>query len=777
MQKTELRLALVFYGGVSLAIYMHGVSREVLKLIKASAHRGPDQEDARSQLSPSEEAYRDLLDALCEYVDVQIVVDAIAGASAGGVNGIMLARAIAHDLPLDDHRDLWLENADVTKLTAPSGGVRRLLKSSLGPLLERLLLRQLGQKSVSTETRSKLRLFMQAAWFKPPFSGARYIGWMLDACKAMDRHYVEGRSLIPEGQTLDLFVTLTDYAGHKRRIQIFDPALVEEKDHRRVLKFSAKRRARAGLESELGPDCVPELVFSARATSSFPGAFDPASLAEIDGVLADRDQEWPHREHFKTTGLKWSAEETQPRYFVDGSVVMNKPFLPVINAIRSRPASRKVARRLVYVDPVAPRALEEGAKGVPGFFKTIFASLAYIPRNEPISDDLKRVEEKNRQGRRIGEMIAAVEPIVDDEVARILDKRSGLNASRVGECRERANIAAVARAGYAHLSYRSMKVHLIGEQIADLLARLGEREGAEVTRDRLFAHVANCLPSVDPSQHEDANAQVPLISFLEGLDVDYRIRRLRFAVRKLNSFYGSGKGGQCDPEKLDHLKHVLYEQIEHLGQRWDLAFYGRDTGEMAALLASQTSRFADDARRRDITLAFSMLERLMGLEDLDHLHDDLFASLAAELLPENCYRELLNAWIGFAFFDLATLPVVQSHDVSEISETLVARISPKDAGFLKDDGYRLKGAELMSFGAFFNRASREHDYLCGRISAAERLVATVLSVADVEGLDELAKFKALRRRVIEAIFEEEEPLLRASPETILNLKAKVLSDL
>ena len=33
----ELRLALVCYGGVSLAIYMHGVTRELHKLIRASA--------------------------------------------------------------------------------------------------------------------------------------------------------------------------------------------------------------------------------------------------------------------------------------------------------------------------------------------------------------------------------------------------------------------------------------------------------------------------------------------------------------------------------------------------------------------------------------------------------------------------------------------------------------------------------------------------------------------------------------------------------------------
>ena len=36
MREKELRIALVCYGGVSLAIYMHGVTKEVWKLARAS---------------------------------------------------------------------------------------------------------------------------------------------------------------------------------------------------------------------------------------------------------------------------------------------------------------------------------------------------------------------------------------------------------------------------------------------------------------------------------------------------------------------------------------------------------------------------------------------------------------------------------------------------------------------------------------------------------------------------------------------------------------------
>ena len=36
VKEKELRFALVCYGGVSLAVYMHGVTKEILKLVRAS---------------------------------------------------------------------------------------------------------------------------------------------------------------------------------------------------------------------------------------------------------------------------------------------------------------------------------------------------------------------------------------------------------------------------------------------------------------------------------------------------------------------------------------------------------------------------------------------------------------------------------------------------------------------------------------------------------------------------------------------------------------------
>jgi hypothetical protein len=77
---------------------MHGMTKEIHRAIRASLLEErdlPSLDQAASEL-----AYRKLLRALqaARKVHTRIVVDAIAGSSAGGINGIFLAKALAHDL-------------------------------------------------------------------------------------------------------------------------------------------------------------------------------------------------------------------------------------------------------------------------------------------------------------------------------------------------------------------------------------------------------------------------------------------------------------------------------------------------------------------------------------------------------------------------------------------------------------------------------------------------------------------------------------------------------
>src|SRR5262245_25480013 len=132
MREKELRIALVCFGGVSLAVYMHGITKEILKLVRASAalhgirdrnKRNAahffDHADPNDPEYDTEAVYFELLREIGHKVELRVIVDIIAGASAGGINGTMLARALSHNLPIEAQRRLWLRNADVTVLLAP----------------------------------------------------------------------------------------------------------------------------------------------------------------------------------------------------------------------------------------------------------------------------------------------------------------------------------------------------------------------------------------------------------------------------------------------------------------------------------------------------------------------------------------------------------------------------------------------------------------------------------------------------------------------------------
>lgn len=119
MKEKELRIALVCSGGISLSIYMHGISKEILKLVRASKSlHSIDDRHARSAASffdyadvtdpeyDTDATYFELLQHLGTDLELRVVVDVIAGASAGGINGTMLARALSHDLPMGALREL-----------------------------------------------------------------------------------------------------------------------------------------------------------------------------------------------------------------------------------------------------------------------------------------------------------------------------------------------------------------------------------------------------------------------------------------------------------------------------------------------------------------------------------------------------------------------------------------------------------------------------------------------------------------------------------------------
>ena len=194
MREKELRVALVCFGGVSLAVYMHGITKEILKLARASSalhgitdrakRRAAHFFDVRDGADPeydTEAVYFDLLRDIGRTVELRVIVDIVAGASAGGINATMLARALSHDLPMRPLRDLWLEKADVDRAAGAGSQGARLEQVVPAAVLLGGRAQAGCRTSDDPEVRQKLSLFMRSRWFKPPFDGLKMAELMYDA--------------------------------------------------------------------------------------------------------------------------------------------------------------------------------------------------------------------------------------------------------------------------------------------------------------------------------------------------------------------------------------------------------------------------------------------------------------------------------------------------------------------------------------------------------------------------------------------------------------------
>jgi len=181
-----------------------------------------------------------------------------------------------------------------------------------------------------------------------------------------------------------------------------------------------------------------------------------------------------------------------------------------------------------------------------------------------------------------------------------------------------------------------------------------------------------------------------------------------------------------------------------------------------------------DRAGEDRGALLDVLAERMQLRTLDRQTDEVL-SAGFSALSKELRRPMLLAYLGFPFFDIATLPLLQGEGMDEFDPIRVDRISPEDARAIRTGGVAamLKGNQFNNFGAFFSRAYRENDYLWGRLNGADRLIDIVLSTLDPEGRPDAGHVAALKRRAFLAILDEEEPSLHAIPGLIAELRSDI----
>lgn len=774
MREKELRLALVCYGGVSLAVYMHGVTKEIWRLARASRA----EHDNAPPSTGVEAAYRELIVAIGREsgTRIRILADIVAGASAGGINGIFLSRAISTGESLDPLTDLWLDKADVTVLLDPDARPwSRFSKFWAVPIAwlatrgRKGVVHTTVERGARAEVRAKLSQFVRARWFAPPFGGEVFTGLLLDAFDAMAAG-PKGLPLVPNGQPIDLMVTVTDFDGHPETMYLNSPREVEETEHRLIFSFRHAPGMATHLDDPVG------LTFAARATASFPGAFPLFSARELDRVLAARGRTWPQRSEYLTRQLPGDDPETaQDRVLTDGSVLANAPFRPAIAVLRQRPARREVDRRFVYIDPTpggrgisltghGMAKMPDGSPMLPGFFAAIFKTISDIPREQPIRDNVEAIEALSERTRRMRAIVSAMQSEVEDRIEAALGRTFFIDRptpARLASWRASAQQRAAQEAGSGFIAYGHLKLAQIVEGLAAIVSDLAKArdEAARISwRNAIWAAVRQRgLDRIAGARGVGGSDGV--IDFFRTHDVGFRIRRLRFLARQLDDIAGA-QVGSIDPALREATRVTIYECLA--------PFLDRESSDFYFGIAAQSQDCADCG---------TLIDQIGARRDLkaaDAVADAAICDALAAL-PKAARRAMLFAYLGFPFYDSATLPLLQGEGQGEFDPIKIDRIAPEDATAIRQGGAQatLKGIQFNNFGAFFSRAFRENDYLWGRLHAAERLFAIVESAMPKGSAMAHDTIARIRRDAFRAILDEEQDRLHAVPELIAELRAVV----
>ena len=770
MRQKELRLALVCYGGVSLAVYMHGVTKEIWHLARASrAHLDGEE------LSGVAGVYRQLLEQIeSEHgLRLRVMPDILTGASAGGINAVFLAQALYSGGSLEPVTDLWLKNADVSELTAPEARpVWRFAKFWTQPLADWFLKRSGNavDESVSPETRKEVRdkvsYLVRGRWFEPPFSGERFSEMLYEALTSMGGQ--PGAVLLPPNHPINLLVTATDFRGHAEMLRLNSPEMVQETEHRMPIAFDGVAPIEAGQ-----PLADPlELTLAARATASFPGAFPPLVLDEIDRLAASEGHHWANRGGFigRIMPGHISTGTVDDVALIDGAVLVNAPFGAALKAMAGRNSQREVDRRFVYIEPRPDRSRmthedveNEGPAEPLGWFSTIFGSLSTIPREQPIRDDLERIEKQSQDALRLRQIVLGLRPEIDRAVEKLFGMTFFLNSpttKRLSAWRAKAQRAAAEGAGYAFSAYAQTKYSVIIDRLAQLTLQAAPDLGlgdSSLIADSFRKELAT--RGLENLCDESGGASEAAISFFRAHDVGFRIRRLQLLARRLS------RDWEVDPEIPDDALDIARERIYLILSLYNGSDDAMQFGEAFAAVAAHA------VERPGAVLEF--LERKRLPAELDQEAERLLTEALSEM-PRNLRRRMLLTYLGFPFYDVATLPLLRSERLDEYNPVKVDRISPDDALSIREGGTQatLRGTEFFNFGAFFSRSYRENDYVWGRLHGAERMIDLVVSTIETD-VDE-ALVKNAKRAAFLAIIDEELSQNRCSERMLHDLHKEIV---
>lgn len=385
LRTQELRVAASFSGGVSLAIWMGGLTYEVDRLLRSSdaerAHRHGDP-----PIRPADARYAALLSLL----GIDVDVDVITGTSAGGINGAALATARAHGSSLEPLRDVWLERGSFTTLMRP------LEQPDPPSLLQ-------GDGVLLAGLRDGLDAIVSRASTVPGSGRRTSVGKPNEPFPSRENR-------------MRLLVTATMAAPDVTTVRDVLGTAIYLEDNQAIFSFEQP----SGTAPAPGDLSVAHLARAARSSASYPAAFEPSFVRVGDGPESEPDM----GAHLGIRSSRW---------MIDGGLRNNQPVGTALRAVWEQPAGEGVRRVLLHVvpDPGKPEVEKASADEVPGLFAALGMTAA-APLVQSWTADLETTRRQASGSQRRREGLTSLHALVTDGQRSWPTLAAALRTTRAG---------------------------------------------------------------------------------------------------------------------------------------------------------------------------------------------------------------------------------------------------------------------------------------------------------------------------------------------------------
>lgn len=349
----NLRIALTMKGGVSLAVWIGGAVAELDVLRRIRIYRG-DQEEDRALLifprphlavgnRPSPEPARSgdwgAYELEFQRADIyaralhrlrydRVDIDILAGASAGGLNAVLYGVAQRAGVSVSSLLDTWMTAAsawDLLQVNHPTRSPDAVFQGDdyFWPQVYEALKTIASDRASETHAVKAEHLVIDLA------------ATLIDSRDTVETNASSGRADFR-------FVAMPDDDVEGRSIPAPLPATEEAADGDDAVERAAQR-------TEFEQD-LARLAYAARATSSFPGAFEPALIYSSTNRFDTTPSAGPP--NMRTTFNAHRPDGfNRPFRVVDGGVFDNIPIARTLRAILNNPAETYSDTAILYLDP------------------------------------------------------------------------------------------------------------------------------------------------------------------------------------------------------------------------------------------------------------------------------------------------------------------------------------------------------------------------------------------------------------------------------------------